>query len=185
MGGKSMTKLISQSRLLVCAALAAGLAQAGTIQYQIEPLSGYSTTHGEAYRFSYQAMNLQLDAYQELDIRFAAATFYKIFNPITGPGVDVLLFQPNNPPGAAGDLSILSLVDGLNLMSFSVDAIVMGPPPRSLAFLINEYDPVTGEFLGVVSQGNAVLIGIPEPSISLLVATGLLWLGALSARKRS
>lgn len=180
-----MTTLFNHSRLIICAALAAGFAHAGTIQYQIEPLSGYSTTHGEGYRFSYHAMNLQLDAYQELDIRFEAATFYKIFNPITGPGVDVLLFQPNNPPGAAGDLSMLSLVDGLNLMSFSVDAVVMGPPPRSLEFMINEYDPVTGEFLGVVSRGNAVLANIPEPSISLLVATGLLWLGALSARKRS
>lgn len=180
-----MTTLFGLRPLLACAALAAGLANAGTIQYHIAPIAGNSATTGEAYRFSYEAVNLQLDAFQELDIRFGASTFVKIFNPMIGSGADVLLFQPNNPPGAPGDLSILSLVNDLDLGSFSVDAVLTGFPPRSLAFSINEYDPVSGEFLRTVSQGSAVLIGIPEPSISLLMATGLLWFGALTARKRS
>lgn len=179
-----------QSRLLLYAVLGAGLAQAASIRYHVTPLDGPSgagrspTGVNSAFRLDYEVTDLQLLAFQELDIRFTAASFVTLFNPIAGPGVDVLVLQPNNPPGAAGDLSILALIGNPNLGNLSIDVVTAGRIPGFLHFSVNEYDPQTLEFVRTVTEDRAVLDGVPEPATWSLLATGLLCLGALKASKR-
>ena len=175
---------------MLYAVFAAGLAQAASIQYHVTSLDGTvgagrpATGVDSAFRFSYEANGLELLAFQELDIRFDATSFVTLFNPMAGPGVDVLVLQPNNPPGAAGDLSILALVGNPNLGNFSIDVVAAGQIPGSLQFSINEYDPKTLNFVRAVTEDRAVLDGVPEPATWSFVATGLLCLGALTVRRR-
>lgn len=179
-----MPKMGIGSWLLVSLILTAGSLPAASIRYDVMPISATTGPGESAYRFTYHTTGLQLAAYQELDLRFDAATFVSLFNPVVSLGVDVLLLQPNNPPGAPGDLSLLALSDFPNLATFTLDVIVSSPPPPTQTYFLNEYDPVTMQFIGTISSGSASNSNVPEPSSFVVVATGMFCFGALLVRMR-
>src|SRR5512140_131833 len=99
--------------------LAAGLS-AATMKFEVTPLGtlvlGGATPGGpgatvEMQRCTYFLSGITLLADQEVNIRFDPAVYGALSNPHAGPGFDVLLFQPNQPPGAFGDFSALSMSD--------------------------------------------------------------------------
>jgi hypothetical protein len=148
---------------------------AGVIQYVLDPPpappSGVTT---EAESYEYLISGFSLKANQELDIQFDPTLFASIFNGVAGPGFDLLLLQPNNPPGTPGDYSALALVDSPSWTgTFSVDFRPSGAGvPGRQEFFINQFDP-NGNFLGVIDSGFTtpvpVQTSVPEPgNLSIL-----------------
>jgi hypothetical protein len=129
-------------------------------------------------RYTYFVTGLTLLANQELDLRFDPALYGSLSNGVAGPDFDLLLLQPDNPPGAFGDFSILALVDNPPFpQALSVDFSFIGPgTPGSQPFFINEYDQ-SGRFVATIASGFTVA-AIPEPGSIAFGGTGLL-LGAV------
>jgi hypothetical protein len=74
---------------------------------------------------------------------------------------DVLLLQPDNPPGSPGVYSALALVDNPLLGPFSVDFTFLGSgAPGAQPFFINQLD-ASGNL--VSSEGGSTT-PIPEPA---------------------
>jgi hypothetical protein len=123
-------------------------------------------------RYTYVVSNLTLAANEEIDLEFDATEFSVLSNPVAGSKFSVLLFQPNNPLGAPGDLSIAAISDGTVVTGpVSVDFTFTGvgnPGPQT--FEINQYD-ANGNFVGLMASGSTSLLvtGVPEPSTSSLV----------------
>ena len=134
-------------------------------------------------RYTYFISGLTLLANQELDFRFDPDLYGSLTNGVAGPGFDVLLLQPDNPPGAFGDFSVLALVDHSPLFLLSVDFTFIGAgTPGAQPFFINEYDQ-SGKFVGTIESGFTVA-AIPEPGSLALGGTGLLVGGFLWALRR-
>jgi hypothetical protein len=142
---------------------------AGVIQYVLDPPpTPPSGVTAEAESYEYLISGFTLKANQELDIQFDPTLFASIFNGVAGPGFDLLLLQPNNPPGAAGDYSALALVDSPSWAgTFSVDFKLSGAAvPGPQKFFIDQFDP-NGNFVGVIDSGFTtpvpVQTSVPEP----------------------
>src|SRR6266540_1614659 len=86
------------------ATLLAGQLSAGTILYDV------TSQGGNVYRYEF-VPNVVLLANEEIDIKFDPTLFGNLFNGVAGADFKLSLLQPNNPPGAFGDYSILALVD--------------------------------------------------------------------------
>jgi hypothetical protein len=157
----------------------------------------------QLYRFTYTLSGFDLrdtnSIVDELDIEFNPALFGSLSNGLAGPGFDLLLFQPNNPPGAMGDYSALASVDHPALTGvFSVDVTWIGPgtpldsgAPVVQTYLINHYDndpsdPNYGDVVGSTSGTTAQVVSnsTPEPNTGLLVAASALLGGWISVRRR-
>jgi len=139
-------------------------ARAAAIEYSVGVV-GVTTPGGEpVHRFTYTFTGFELEAFQEVEIRFSPLQFVSIFNPV-GDGIDisVVTYQVNNPPGAAGTFSVVSLIDAPSLIGpFSVDAILSGPVPNHLSFAVNRLVPGTFAFVEQLSTDSANYV--PEPS---------------------
>lgn len=152
---------------LGAAFLAAGSLAAASIQFEATQIG---TTGGgdRIFRYSY-IVDEMFSVNQELDIRFDPALYRDLSNAVAGPGFDVLLFQPNNPPGSFGDFSALALVNNPSLAQpFTVDFTFIGLGlPGSQQYFINTFDS-SGQMTGPpriglttpVSGGPAL---VPEP----------------------
>lgn len=161
-------------RLFALALVCSGLAQAAPILMSREAvLLDFAPGGGQIYRYSYTLSGATLLRNQEIDIRFEPANYRSLANAVAGPGFDVLLLQPDNPPGSPGDLSILALIDNPSLLSpFRVDAIYIGQgTPGPQPFSINQLDE-DGRITSVIASGFAQA-PVPEPAGWMLGWLGL------------
>jgi len=167
--------------LPLSALLMAGFSHAGTILYEVAtvgqlPVQGGSTV--PLFRYTYQASGMTFLANQELDIVFSAQLYGEISDGVADPGFDLLLLQPNNPPGAPGHFSALALANiGVGQGTWSVDFTFTGPgQPGSQQFYINQYD-ANGRFITTLESGSTQdLAGAPEPGTFWLL--GLVVMGS-------
>jgi hypothetical protein len=137
------------------------------------------------YRFTYTLSGGTLNADEELEIRFDAALYGALSNASAGADFDVMLFQPNNPPGSAGIYSALALINNPSLATpFLVDAVYFGqgtPPVQE--FVINAYD-ATGA-VSELESGTTVAL-VPEPATFASVGGMLVLIGwSWTVRRRS
>jgi hypothetical protein len=183
--------MIKVLAVVLLAGLLAGSVSGASIQYEVSTIGDWL---GEPmYRFNYSFTGGPLNAGTEIDIRFPQSMYKTIWNGQAGWEFDVLLLQPNNPPGAVGVLSLLAFFDtGAVIDPFSVDFLLapggsFGPQD----FYINEYDPWTLEFLGTVESGVTTAVSteppshVPEPSALVLAGLGLAIVGVLRKRAQA
>jgi hypothetical protein len=160
----------------------AGQLAAGTVGYQVSDLGA------NVFRYEFLPSNLGLLQNQELDIQFDPALFGSLFNGVAGSDFRLLLLQPNNPLGAAGDYSALALIDNPSLLGpFSVDVRWIGTGvPGGLPFLLHQFD-ASGRNLGTIGSGFVGVagpVGTPEPASWLLGGMGLVIGGFLRMGRR-
>jgi hypothetical protein len=167
---------------------AAGLLTAGNLhaalilQYDVSGV-GTSPLGDPIYRFTYTLSGGTLDANQEVEIRFDPALYGELFNESASADFDVLIFQPNNPPGSAGIYSALALVSNPALLPpFIVEATYLGPnTPPVQDFVINFYDELGN--VHVVEEGTTVAL-VPEPATLATVGLILGLLGCSQTVRR-
>ena len=112
----------------------------------------------------------------ELDIDSDPNVFSAISNGVAPSDYDLLLFEPNDPPGAVGDYSALAIVDHATLAGlFGVSFTLTGsgtPGPQDWS--ISQFDN-NGIYEGTLVTGTTVPINsnIPEPSSVTLGGIGL------------
>jgi hypothetical protein len=175
--------------------LAAGLLTAGhlhggpILDYQVTSV-GSSPGGTPIYRFTYFLSGISLLTNEELAIQFDPALYGSLSNGSGPAGIDIALFQPNNPLGATGVYSALSLIDNPSLATpFRVDAIYLGAgSPGPQLFDINQYDDAGG--FRVVDSGTTQVVGgqqVPEPApfASVGAMLGVLALACAWVRRRS
>jgi len=173
---------IKLSLVLIQGILLSISALAATIQFDVVTVgttAGMPEPNPPVQRYRYFVKDLPLLAYQEVDIVFSPLLYEHISNGTGGPGVDILLFQPNDPLGATGLFTAMALQDHPNLDTpLSVDFTFLGTGrPGSQPFVINQFD-ATGKFIATVASGETVVAAvgeIPEPGFLLpfCVAIGL------------
>lgn len=135
---------------------------------------------GNNYRETFLLSGMLFTAGQELDISFDPTLYGALSNGVAGPSSDwsLLLFQPNNPPGAAGIYAATSLVNNPSLAGpFRVDFTYLGAGLPSGAQPFTVFNP---DF-SVSSTG---VTGAPEPSALGMAALGVIALAVLGYRRR-
>ncbi len=155
-------------------ALLATNLSAGTIGTQISSLGG------NAYRETFLISGFTFTAGQELDIFFDPSLYGLLSNGVANPSSDwsLLLFQPNNPPGASGDYAATVLVNNPSLAGpFRVDFTYLGTgqPSGQLSYTVFNSD---------FSVNTTGVTGAPEPSALAMAAIGLIALGAFWLARR-
>jgi hypothetical protein len=156
-----------------------GYCHAGTILFQVTDLGPGASPPLERYTYTYNMSGITLLANQELDIVFSAAFYGTLSNGVVSPGFDLILLQPNNPPGTPGHFSALALSNiGVVTGPWSVDFLFNGPgTPGSQPFFINQYD-ANGRLITTpppesgTTQNSA---DVPEPGTFMLL--GLVVIG--------
>lgn len=159
---------------LLGVALPFGIVSAASVGYEVTDLGGND------FRYSYTFTGITLQAQQEIDIRFDPALFGALSNAVAPPQFDLLVLQPDNPPGSFGDYSILSFINAPDLGgTFSVDVEFLGVgKPGAQPFFINQYD-ATGVLIlstpgGLTQKRQSGDPGdVPEPATLWLVAGSL------------
>ena len=182
--------------LLLSAFLMVGYCHAGTILFQVADLGPGVPPPLERYTYTYDMSGITLLANQELDIVFSAALYTTLSNGVVSSGFDLMLLQPNNPPGAPGHFSALALSNiGVVPGPWSVDFLFNGPgTPGSQPFFINQYD-ASGRFITTLESGTTQNSAqVPEPGTFMLlglvvIGCGVGWAvrrrNAGTARRRS
>ena len=167
------------------AGLLAGSMSAASITFQTSDLGS------NQFRITYTVTDFVFSLNQELDIEFDPALYLSLSNGVAPTGFDVLLLQPNNPPGTAGDFSSLALVANPGTGPFRVDATLVRPgQPGPQNFSINQLD-ANGVITSVVASGTAtpVISGVPEPAtlplVGLALIAGPAWLMVRRRLKRT
>lgn len=168
--------------------LAAGHSNAAIIDYDVTNIG--STPMGDPiYRFTYTVSGYTFSTGEELEIRFDSSLYGALSNPTASPDFDVLLFQPNNPPGSVGIYSALALTGNPSLIPpFGVDAVYLGAGlPPTQEFFINVFDPVTGNVIPVVEGQTTPGGEIPEPATlgSVGVLLGVIYSWTVRRRRRA
>jgi len=165
-----MMRQSSAILIMLSCLLPAGAAANTIINYTVTPLGGNS------YRYNYQFSGLSLLANQELDIQFDAAKYGTLSAGVAPAPFQLLLFQPNQPVGAAGVYSIFTAVaNPATTGTFSVNFIYTstGLPGGQQFFIYDDnFSP-----LHLVEQGTTTLAGVsgvPEPSGFWLGCSALL-----------
>jgi len=157
--------------LALLAAVSAGRLTAANVAFQITNLGSNN------YRYDYTVSGIQFQVNQEFDVRFNPALYGTLSNGAAPAGFDLLLLQPNNPPGVFGDYSAMALVNNPSLSgTFRVDVVYLGNGlPGSQPFFINQLD-ANGNILSVITSGNSTQVGgsTPEPAGWTLAAAGFL-----------
>ena len=155
--------------LLVVAGAFHSSVAASTIQVQVNTLGP------RTFRYTYHLSGFALQVNQELDIHFDPLLYGTLSNGVASSDFDLILLQPNNPPGFPGDYSALALVNNPSMAGpFSVDFVYLGlgQPSAPQAYSINQFSE-NHNFLGIVASG---VIGVPEPASVWLVGLGVLLL---------
>ena len=129
------------------------------------------------YHYVYTLVGGPLLLNQELEILFPADLYGALTGGEAPDGFSLLVFQPNQPAGAAGRYSALAEEDNLPSSAvFSVFAVFLGtgtPEPQTIS--VNQLD----------AQGGIVILdlnGVPEPSTWWLGISGLLAAGIVKRR---
>ena len=164
-----------QTLFVFCAAFC-GLvanASAATIDFTVTKLPAAGQ-----FRYNYTVSGVDFLANQALDIQFAASLYSGLMNGVAGTGFQVLLLQPNNPPGVAGDYIALATLDHPSLAGpFSVDFTFLGTgTPGAQPFTIDQYSP-SGMFVSTITSGTTTPrggVGVPEPGGFALSFLGLI-----------
>ena len=160
------------------AGILAGSLNAAAIQVQVTSLGL------DSYRYNYTLTGFTLLANQELDIRFDPTVYASISNGVAPSDYDLLLLQPNNPPGTAGDYRAFALVNNPSLAGpFSVDVmLVHGASPGLQDYFINQYSPqgllISSTFAGTTQSA------IPEPATLSLGCMAVILGGVARAVRR-
>jgi len=130
------------------------------------------------FRNTYLDVDTPLQVNQALEIQFDPILYGNLSNPQAPSNFNVLLIQPNNPPGLAGLYSALALTNTLAPVGpFSVDFIFLGAgTPGSQAFQINQFN-AQGGFVSTVASGVTTTV-IPEPGGLATAGLALLVCGA-------
>ena len=157
---------------LLCAGLLVGSASGATIGFEVTPLGGNN------FRYNYFVSGITFQMNEELDIKFDPNLYGTLSNAVAGPGFNVILLQPNNPQGVAGDYSAVATMNNPPLTGpFSVDFVFLGTgQPGGQPFFINQLDQ-TGHVISTLDSGTTVLV--PEVSSISLAAAGFLAIGLL------
>jgi hypothetical protein len=168
-------------RLFLAAACATTLS-AVTVDFQVADLGQ------NVYRLSYLISGIQILIDQEVDIRFDPALYGLLSSAVAPPGFDLLLLQPDNPPGTFGDYSALALMDNPPLSTpFEVNVHFLGMGrPGTQPFFINQLD-AAGNIASVVTQGNTEAPGgtaLPEPAAWAFGLIGILTCVVLGILRR-
>ncbi len=167
--------------LSLLTALSAGNLAAANVSFQITNLGSSN------YRYDYTVSGIQFQVNQELDIRFNPALYSSLSNGVAPAGFDLLLLQPNNPPGAFGDYSAMALVNNPSLSgTFRVDVHFIGNgAPGGQPFFINQLD-ANGNIVAQLTTGNTTAPGgnVPEPAGWTLAGAGFLMGGVWWAVRR-
>lgn len=157
--------------------VAVSLNAAPLIQYQVSTV-GTTGTGQALFQLNYLISGFTLFENAEIDIRFNPAVFGELSNGVAGPGFDLLLFQPNRPPGAFGDYSALAgpnaSLSGTFRVDFTLASNVTLTPndPRLIQeFFIFDNNPGPSQHPELPFQGFTTAVpvdSVPEPwSISL------------------
>ncbi len=164
--------------LTLLAGILVGNVNAAAIQLQVTNLGLNS------YRYNYTLTGFNLQANQELDIRFDPNIYLSLSNGVAPADFDLLLLQPNNPPGTFGDYRAFALVNSPSLAGpFSVDVLLKnGASPDSQQFLINQYSPA-GLLLSS-TPGGFTTSAVPEPATISLGFLAIFIGGAVRAVRR-
>jgi hypothetical protein len=169
-------------RIILSVATLAGLilgnAAAATVHYEAIPLDT------NVFQITYSVSNVTFLVNQELNIEFDPALYLALSDGVAPFGFDLLLLQPNNPPGAAGDFSALALVDHPAFSGeFSVVVVMAGGNrPGEQSFSINQLDE-NGVIVSNVSSGETVG-SVPEPATLSLIGVALLAAGLVTSIRR-
>jgi hypothetical protein len=160
------------------AGLVAGNLNATAIRFQVINLGSNS------FSYNYSITGITFQQNEELDIRFDPALYGILSNPVAGPGFQLTLLQPNNPPGTFGDYDALAMINNPSLAGpFGLNFTFLGAgQPGSQPFLINQFDQ-TGHFISTVEAG--FTSSIPEPASLSLAGIGLIIGGVLFAIRRT
>jgi hypothetical protein len=165
--------------LLLVGSGSMGSVQGAQVHYEIAGL-GVNAAGQSLYRYTYEPVDIVFKRNQELDVRFDPNLFGALFNALAPPDFDVLLLQPNTPPGAFGDYSVLALVDNPVISGpFSVDVVYIGSGlPGTQPYFINQYDD-NGDFVATLTQGSTASGSaiVPEPASLTTMGGGLCMLG--------
>lgn len=132
------------------------------------------------FRYTYTVTNFSFQVNQELDVQFDPALYSNLTNGVAPSGFNVVLLQPNIPPGVQGDYTALSTVNNPSLAGvFSVDFNYSGfGRPGTQPFTINLFNS-DGKLVQTLESG---LVVAPEPSAFCLGGIGAL---ALLAFRKS
>jgi hypothetical protein len=155
---------------------------AATIQYQVAP----TLTPG-VFEFTYFISGTFLQN-QEVDIQFDPTMYTNLSNgqPAVSSDWDIMVFQPNVPPGTQGDYTAFALVNNPSLAGpFKVDATYTGSGTPGAQFFTIQYFGVDGNSSPTqVGFGNIAPFNadpVPEPTGFVLSAVALSVLGACKA----
>jgi hypothetical protein len=164
---------------LLLLGIASGGASAATVDFEVTSLGG------NEYRYSYSFTGFALTENEEIDIRFNPALFGALSNGAAPPDFDLLVLQPNNPPGAFGDYSLLALIDNPSMDgSFTIDVVYLGAgTPGAQPYSINQYD-ATGTLTSTTPGGVTVdASAVPEPATFVLVGGAVLAVSLIRIRR--
>lgn len=120
-------RTISTLLILISGATATTLNAGPIITYQV-------STAGSLYRYTYALSGFDFLTNQELDITFDPLLYGPLSNGVATAGYSLLLFQPNDPPSAQGDYSLLATTNHPSTTGiFSVDFQYWSRPSRRTA----------------------------------------------------
>lgn len=157
-----MSLMRVRTTLLSCVMLVVGAtAHAQSIGYQVTSLSVFDPT---LFRYTYDLTGITFLANQELQIDSPAGLYSQLTNGVASPDFDLMLFQPGNPLGFAGDYSAVAKKDSPLITTFSVDFKYLGVGlPGSQTFAINQFNQA-GMFVGTLLTGATASVGSTEPA---------------------
>ena len=151
-----------------------GSLSAGTIQYQVTPVSGNS------FRFDYSVSGFTFAAHEQLDIQFDPTLYGTLSNGVAPANFIVTLLQTNNPPGESGDYTAMAQINNPSTAGlFSVQAVYLGKgQPGSQPFFINQFN--SDGFYVATTVAGFTTSPVPEPSTAglfvIAVLLGGLWM---------
>lgn len=146
------------------------------IQYEVSSINAPSNL----FQYNYFLSGDALPADHYFDILFPVSSYTSISNGVA-TGWDLLLFQVNDPTGAAGRYSALSLPSNFT-GPFSIQFFWSGggSGPGSQGFELYDASSVR-QLTGTTTlrESNPPPNGIPEPSTIVILASGLVVLATL------
>jgi len=158
--------------------LTSAITHAAAIQFQLS-LIDTDSAGNRIERYTYFVNDLTLQRNEEVEIQFDPRVFSALSGPKSSGGFDLVLLQPNNPPGAPGELSLTPIKRDARVTNpFSVDFTLTGQGSvDSQPFFINQYDS-SGSFVDTVSAGSTSPVNqatVPEPATFTYYGMALLF----------